>query len=126
MALRRAVILLYRSLKGFSEHGAGQMSAAISYYVLLSIFPLLIFSVGVLGLFLRDVSLQQDLVDAVLAKIPLSQDQRRDDVNQALREASRTRASAIGLFAFVTMAWTSSSMFGSVRRSLFVVFEVSS
>jgi membrane protein len=126
MALRRAVVLLYRSLRNFSDHGCGQMAAAISYYVLLSIFPLLIFCVGVIGLFLRDQSLQQELVDAVVDTIPLSQDQGRDEVTRTLREVASTRSSAIGLVGFLTMAWTSSSMFGTIRRSLIVVFEIDS
>jgi membrane protein len=126
MSLRRAIILLYRSVKNFSDHGGGQMAAAISYYVLLSIFPLLIFCVGIIGLFLGNEALQEELVDAVVDNIPLSQDQGRDDVTQALREVASSRGGAIGLIGFLTMAWASSSMFGTVRRSLITVFEVTS
>jgi membrane protein len=126
MALRRAVILLYRTLKGFSDRGDGQMAASISYYVLLSIFPLLILSVGILGIFLRDAALQQDLVDAVLDNIPLSQDEGRTDVTEALRDVAGDSGRAVGVLGFLTMAWTSSSMFGTIRRSLIIVFDVES
>lgn len=122
MAAKRAVILFYRAARRFSEHRASQMAASISYYVLLSIFPLLIFSVGVLGLFLRDPQLQADLVDAVLNNIPLTEERGRDDVTRALRDVANSRA--IGLVGLATMAWSSSAMFGTVRRSLNVVFDV--
>src|SRR5688572_13060004 len=117
-------ILAYGSGKRFVDHGCSLLAAGISYYVLFSIFPLLIFSVGVIGLLLQNQALQEDLVDAVMENIPLTQDQGRDDVAEAIRSVSTTSSSAIGVIGLITMGWASSSMFGAVRRSLNIAGEV--
>jgi len=49
---RRLRLLVVRSIAEFADDNCTQMAAAISYYVLFSLFPLLIFLVGVLGIVL--------------------------------------------------------------------------
>src|SRR5690606_20441571 len=104
--------------KRYAEHGCSLLAAGISYYVLFSIFPLLIFSVGIIGVFLQNEGLQEDLVDAVMSTIPLTQDEGRDDVTAAIRQVSAASTSAIGVIGLITMGWAASSVFGAVRRSL--------
>jgi membrane protein len=116
--------LVYRSIKGFFDDGCTQRAAAISYYVLFSIFPLMIFTVGVLGLFLRDEGLQQDIVDEIMANFPLSQDEGRDDVAEALQSVAQEQVGAVGIFGLVTLAWSSSALLGVIRSSLNLVYEV--
>jgi membrane protein len=124
LALRRLGILVYRSVKGFFDDGCTQRAAAISYYVLFSLFPLVIFSVGILGLVLEDKELQEDLVDAIMDNIPLSQDEGRDDVTSTLEEVAGSRSGAIGTLGLIFLAWSASSMFGVIRSSLNHVFHV--
>lgn len=100
------------------------MAAAISYYVLFSLFPLLIFSVGVLGLVLRDSSLQKDLVNVVLDYIPLDQTQGRNDVTSAIQEVANVGSGALGVLGLLGMAWSGSNMFGVIRRSLNVAYDL--
>jgi membrane protein len=100
------------------------MAAAISYYVLFSIFPLMIFSAGILGLVLEDDQLNQDVLDAVMENVPLSEEEGRGEIAQALRDTARDRSRALSLLGLVGMAWSASSMFGSIRSSLNVVLEV--
>jgi membrane protein len=125
VAWRRIKNLVYRSIKGFFDDGCTQRAAAISYYVLFSIFPLMIFTVGILGLFLRDKGLQQDIVDEVMKTIPLSQDQGRNDVAEALRSVAQGEVGgAASIFGLVTLAWSSSALLGVIRSSLNVVYDV--
>jgi membrane protein len=126
LAVRRFGVLVYRSVKGFFDDGCSQRAAAISYYVLFSLFPLVIFTVGILSLVLKDAALQADVVDAIMENIPLSQDQGRDDVSSALEHVADTRSSAIGIVGLLALAWSGSSMFGVVRNSLNEVFHVKS
>lgn len=120
---RRLSVLAYRSVKGFFEDQCTQRAAAISYYVLFSLFPLVIFSVGILGLVLQDDELQADIVDAVMDAIPLSPDEGRNDVASALENVASARGGAIGLVGLVTLAWSGSAMFGVIRSSLNHVFR---
>jgi membrane protein len=122
--LKFVVNWLYYSGKGYSEHGCSLLAAGISYYVLFSIFPLLIFSVGIVGIVLQDKGLQEDLVNAVMNNIPLTETQGRDDVTEAIRSVSATSSGAIGLIGLITMGWAASSVFGAVRRSLNIASNI--
>jgi membrane protein len=124
LPLRRLGILAYRTVKGFFDDGCSQRAAAISYYVLFSLFPLVIFTVALLGLVLDSEALKQDVVDAVMENIPLSQDEGRNDIESTLEEVTSSRSSAIGVLGLVFLAWSASSMFGQVRSSLNHVFHV--
>ncbi len=123
MLLRRTRILIFRTVKAFFDDGCSQRAAALSYYVLFSLFPLLIFSVAIIGLFLQDESLQQDLVNEIMDNIPLSQEEGRDDVTQALENVTGGQSGAIGLVGLIGLAWSGSALFGVLRSSLNVVFE---
>ena len=123
MLLRRTRILIFRTVKAFFDDGCSQRAAALSYYVLFSLFSLLIFSVAIIGLFLQDESLQQDLVNEIMDNIPLSQEEGRDDVTQALENVTGGQSGAIGLVGLIGLAWSGSALFGVLRSSLNVVFE---
>ena len=100
------------------------MAAAISYYVLFSIFPLLIFVVGILGLVLQDSQVQQDVVDAVLDFVPLSETEGRDEVTQAVEGVAGLGSGVLGLIGLVGMAWSGSAMFGIIRRSINTAYDL--
>jgi membrane protein len=124
MFLRRTRILVFRTVKAFFDDSCSQRAAALSYYVLFSLFPLIIFSVGVIGLFLQDEELQADLVDEIMNNIPLSQDEGRNDVSDALEGVAQDQSGAIGLIGLIGLAWSGSAIFGVLRSSLNVMFHV--
>jgi membrane protein len=124
MLQRRIRILLYRSVKAYFDDRCSQRAAALSYYVLFSLFPLIIFSVAIIGLFLEDESLQADLVDEIMNHIPLSQDEGRDDVTDALHNVAGNQGGAIGLVGLIGLAWSGSALFGVLRSSLNDLFRV--
>jgi membrane protein len=124
MRVRFLLTLSRRSLEEFFADNCTQMAAAISYYVLFSLFPLLIFLVGVLGLFLQNSGLQEDVINAVLDNIPLSEDQGRNDVTQAVRGVAGVGSGALGVFGLIGMAWSGSNMFGIIRRSLNQAYDL--
>lgn len=113
-----------RSVEEFFQDNCSQMAAAISYYVLFSLFPLLIFLVGVMGLLLQDSKLQEDIIDAVLDFIPLSETEGRDDVTNAVQDVAGVGSGALGLLGLVGMAWSGSNMFGIIRRSINTAFDL--
>jgi len=125
LALRRLGVLTYRSVKGYFDDGCSQRAAAISYYVLFSLFPLVIFSVGILGLVLQNPDVQTEVVDAVMENIPLTEDRGRDDVTSTLEDVAKDRSGAIGFVGLLALGWSGSAMFGVVRSSLNHVFRVS-
>jgi membrane protein len=59
-------------LKKFGDDRASNLAALMAYYAFLSLFPLLLVFVSVLGFVLEDdPALQEDIVDSALARIPL-------------------------------------------------------
>jgi len=123
--LRRPLILTVRALQAFGEDRCSHMAAAISYYALLSLFPLLILLVSVVGIFLRSSSLQQDLVDQVLDILPLTQDEGADEVSQAVRAVAGVSV-PLTIVGLAGLAWSASAMFGAIRSSLNVAWGSSS
>jgi len=113
---------LWTAVRMYGEHNGGQLAASISYYVLFSIFPLLIFLVAVVGIFLND-SAQTDVVDEVMSVFPLSEGSGRDDVTDAVDAVSGSSGQAVGLLGLLGMGWAASAMFSAIRRSLNIIFH---
>jgi membrane protein len=114
--------LAWNTGKKFQRDNCPQLAAAITYYTIFSLFPFLIFVAGIVGMFLS-TGLQRDVVDQVLKNIPLSEGQGRNDVNDALDSISGANARALGIIGLAGLLWSSSSMFGSIRRALNIIYR---
>ncbi len=69
--LRATLNLFAHSVFDFFEDNCGQVAAAIAYFVLFSLFPLLIFLVAILGLVLGGRPAEhKHLVDSALTYLP--------------------------------------------------------
>ncbi|HYI19376.1 MAG TPA: YhjD/YihY/BrkB family envelope integrity protein, partial [Solirubrobacteraceae bacterium] len=65
----------------FGQDRASMFAALIAYYAFLSLFPLLLALVSLLGLLLQDdPELQAQVLDTALARIPVIGEELRDDV----------------------------------------------
>jgi len=124
-ALRRLGGRLARAVPAafcaYSAHLGPQLSAALAYRVLLSLFPLLILVVSVLGLVLNDAELQETVVDWLLDALPLT-DAARADVERAV-EGIATPVSAAGLVSIAALVWAASGAMTTVRTGLDQVWE---
>ena len=68
-------------LKKFCEDRGSSLAALIAFYAFLSLFPLLLAFVSILGLVLEGTpSLRADVVDTVLARIPVLGAELGDEV----------------------------------------------
>lgn len=120
--LRYAKDVIVRALKGYSADGCGQKAAAISYFGLLSLFPLVLFAVSLIGIFAPESSLRERVVDAVLENIPLGQT-GPNDVGTAIRDVSDAQSDAFGFFGLIALVWAASGLFGSLRAALSDIFN---
>jgi len=114
--------IVWTAMKRYGEHGGAQLAASISYYVLFSVFPLLIFIVSLVGIFL-DADAQSDVVDEVMSVLPLSEETGRREVESAVDAAAGRGGQALGGLGLVAALWGGSGMFGAIRRSLNIVYE---
>ncbi len=82
-------------VRKFLDDRASSLAALVAYYAFFSLFPLVLVLVSVLGFVLQDdPSLQQDVLDSALARIPVVGAQLGDDVEPL---TGSTSALAIGL-----------------------------
>ena len=121
--MRRLLILTVRSVQEFGDDRCSHMAAAISYYALFSLFPLLIFMVSIFGIFLQSGSLQEDLIDRVLEFIPLTSDEGRDEVREAIGAIAGISI-PLSIVGLLGLAWSASAMFGAIRTSLNIAWDI--
>lgn len=119
--------LAVQSVKEFADDDCMQLAAAISYYVLFALFPLLIFVTGVMGIVLRDSQLEQDVIDAIVDFIQTGEgSDRQNDIANAIKDISGSASGILGVVGLVTAAWAGSNMFGVIRRSINHAYDLES
>lgn len=122
-AASRTGRLLQRAIGEFFEDGCPQRAAAISYYALLSLFPMAILTVAGIGLFLDDQRARDRVVETVLEQLPLREDAGAADIESLLREITSQGAafSAVGAF---TLLLAASGVIGAIRHALNAAWDV--
>ena len=121
--MRRLLILTVRSIQKFGDDRCTHMAAAISYYALFSLFPLLIFMMSIFGIFLQRSSLQNDLIDRALEFLPLTPDKGRNDVRDAI-DAIAGISIPLSMVGLLGLAWAASAMFGAIRTALNIAWDI--
>ncbi len=118
---RRFAILGKRSLVEFADDDCPQLAAAISYHVLLAIFPLVILLVSVFGLVVDQQSVQDNVVQGIETYIPLT---HHGEVSlRHLLTQLQGSSAALGLFGLAGLAVSASGMMTSVRRALTLAWD---
>ncbi|MBM4411623.1 MAG: YihY/virulence factor BrkB family protein [Chloroflexi bacterium] len=115
--LRQIPRLLGRALVGFVLDRGSQMSAAISYYALFSLFPLTLLAISIFGIVLRDQPFQDRVLAAILDVLPVED----ETIADALQRVANLGPTLTFVSALVTL-WTAAALSASLRNALNVVF----
>lgn len=110
------------ALQAYGMRRLGQQASAIAYRMLVSIAPLAIVVVAVLGLVLRDEALRDELVDWVVDVLPFDE-QGSQQVEDAI-VAIASPASLLGFLGLIAFAWTATGLMGSIRIGLETAMDV--
>jgi membrane protein len=123
--LRRvhAVDLLVRAGHDFGQHHGSIYAAAISYYAMFSLAPLLIVLAAVFTWVSRGTDLQARLIDLIVGQFPPGAN-LRPQIEALIKGAAQTSTGPVGVLALVGAAWTASGVFGALRRALNLAFDV--
>lgn len=111
--------LLHAAPAALQAYGAlrlGQQASAIAYRMLVSIAPLAIVLVAVLGLVLRDASIQEELIDWIVGVLPFD-----ESGSQQVESAIVAIASPVSLLGFVGLIaflWTATGLMSAIRVGL--------
>ena len=112
----RAVELGRRALGRYFGRSGPRLAAAVAYYVLLSLFPIVIVIVAVAGAILTDPSVREEFVNALVDALPLTE-AGADSIDAVIRGVG-DNAGAVGLVSAVGLVWTASGMMAALRGGL--------
>jgi YihY family inner membrane protein len=105
--------------KKFSDDQAGNLAALIAYYGFVSIFPLLLVFITILGIVLRDnPELQQKVLNSALTEFPVIGQQLKANVHSLNRTGAGFVAGLVGTFLGAR------GVTGAVQNAMNVVWEV--
>lgn len=108
---------IVRAIDRFTQYGPHE-AAAMSYYALFSLFPLLLLVIVVGTLFFDTSSASDQIQDVLGLFFPgESAEILQDAVNAALEQRS-----SASIFAVVVLAWSSANLFGNLEKVLNMVF----
>jgi membrane protein len=113
--------VLKRSMREFSDDNITDWAAALTYYGILSIFPMLLALISLLGLFGQSAT--QPLLDNISSVAP---GPAKDIVTQAIQNLQKSQGAA-GVLFFVGLAaalWSASGYVGAFMRASNDVWDV--
>ena len=117
------VVLLVRTVEEMSADDATHMAAGVAYYVMFSIFPLLLGLTAIFSLFLESAAIREtvetELTGFVADVLPGSGNFVEENI-----EATRDFRGALGTIAIVGLIWSGSAVFGAVTRAVNRAWDV--
>ena len=113
------VQLIVRTADGAGNHDAAQRAAGISYYAILSIFPLLLALIAVFGFFLPSANLQDELLKFIGKNLPGATDFLKENIAGIVK----LRA-PVGLLSLAVLFWGGSAMFSAISLAINRTWEI--
>lgn len=104
---------LQQAVNEFLADNCTHLSAAISYYILLSLFPLALAAITILGYFSRSPDIAARVSQSIADLLPVS----GQVVSDTIQGVSQGWGAA-GAIAIVGLLWSGMGFFGAVRKSL--------
>jgi YihY family inner membrane protein len=116
----RPIAFLYGVVKKFGDDRAGSLAALLVYYALLSLFPLLLVLVTVLGLVASsDPSIERSILNSALKQFPVIGEQLRSNVH------ALERGSVLGLaIGLLWLVWSSVGISQAGQHAMAEVWNI--
>lgn len=115
-------MMLKRTFSEWNRHEARRLGAALAFYALLSLAPLVILAIAVFALIFGHSEARQDLLTAVENTIGHQGSQVVNGmITHAQKHGSRTFASFIGV---ITLLFGASAVFNELRSALDKIWDV--
>jgi membrane protein len=98
---------------------ATHMAASVSYYAVLSLFPLILALVALFSLFFDATTVQESTFDFFRGYLPGTADLLESNIRVIIRLRG-----AVGLLSLIGLFWSSSALFGAISRSVNRAWDV--
>ena len=102
-----------------SDDDATHMAASVSYYAVLSLFPLVLGLSAIVGMVAQSPDRQEDVIEFIVDYLPGSE----AFVRESLDGVIRFRAT-LGVASLLSLLWTGSAVFGSITRAVNRAWDV--
>lgn len=116
---RRFGDVLVESVKSVFIDNVPQWAAAISYYALLSAFPLLLIGATIVSFFVEPEQAADRIAELLGDFVPEGEGQIQDIIDQAVQARGQ-----VGLIAFAGLLWTGTRVFGTMIKALNIAYDV--
>jgi len=107
------VELVIRTIQELARNDATHLSAGIAYYSLLSLFPLLLGLIAILGTVLPSATVQKEIFEFLEANMPIAVDLVQRNITSVIQFRSK-----LGIISVGGLFWTGSLMFGAMNRAI--------
>lgn len=111
--------LLAENYRSFVRHRSSFLAATISYYAFLSLFPLLLFVISLLGFFLESSRVHREILVYVDSMFPASVELIRNNLQAIVRERE-----GVGLIGLLGLLWTGTAVFSALEYALNTIWSV--
>ena len=108
-----AANLLYRTVREMGADDATHMAAGVSYYAVLSLFPLTVGLISLLGLILESENLEGEIFGFFQTYLPGSKELLSANIN-----ATGNIRGFLGIVSFLGLFWSASMLFGAISRAV--------
>ena len=100
-------------IEGMGNDGASEVVGAIAYYVILSLFPLLLGVISLLGFFLPSATVQDQIFRFVETNLPAATDVLRLNIAGIIQVRG-----PLGIISVVALFWSAGAMFSAISRGV--------
>lgn len=111
-----------RTVSGFTADRCTISAAGITYFALISIFPLALVGLSVAGFIYSDEADQERLIETILDNLPIDEGRGRDDLATVITSIVEARGT-LGFLGIASALYTGSSLFTAVRVALNGIFR---
>jgi len=115
---QRALKVTQATLEGIEEYEVAARAAALAYYGLLSLFPMLLFLIYLGSQFLESEETRAALFKSLEEILPTAAETVQQVVDQTL-----TMRGSIGLIGGIGLLWSASTLFNALTKSLNVIWS---
>ncbi len=114
--------LLFYTVRGLLDHGTVVRSAALTFYTLMSVVPILALVFAIV----KGFGLAEGLIQNIYAAFPQNPEVIDYLVEFAQKALARTQGGIVALFGLATLFWAVIRVFGSVESAFNNIWEVKS
>ncbi len=116
---RTSLTVASRSVVSFTEDRGTQLAAGVSYFALLSLVPIIIVTVSLFGILMRNEGLKEDVLDGLIDTLPITDTELEMQLNELADGGP-----ALTIVALLALFWTASALSASIRNALEAAYRV--